>query len=56
MEEAIRPGVTTPNNKIINTANSFNGEVAAGDQRQDLLIFRDVGQRKYEWFVTHTFI
>ena len=24
--------------------NTFNGKVAAGDQRQDLLTFREVGQ------------
>ena len=57
MVEAIRTGeLLPPTTKSPTLRNTFNGKVAARDQRQDLLSFRDVGQKEYERYLTHTFI
>ena len=55
MVEAIRTGeLLPPTTKSSTLRNTFNSKVAAGDQRQDLLSFCDVGQKEYEHYVTHT--
>ena len=57
MVEAIRTGeLLPPATKLSTLQNTFNGKVAAGDQRQDLVTFHDVRQKEYGRYVTHTFI
>ena len=57
MLEAIKTGGLLPLvsiNSILR--NTFNGKTAAGDQCRDLLTFREVRQKEYECYVTHTFV
>ena len=58
MLEAVKTGELLPLISIKSTFNTctFNGKTAAGDQRRDLLTFREVGQKEYERYVTHTFV
>ena len=54
MLEAIKTGELLPLVTIKSILrNVFNGKIEAGDQRQDLLTFCNVGQKEYERYTTH---